>query len=291
MTDAAVLTGVAIAVDGDRIAGLGAIADVERTFPDAETIDCAGRVVTPGLVDSHTHAVFGRPRFDEQELRAAGAGYMEIAERGGGIHSSVRDLRSRSDDDLDLLAQSGTSVAHNPVTFSRSGMILQSVGRYRRRGVNVGLGTDSYPFNMLEEMRQALICSRIAGASVADLDTSGILEVATLGGAKALGRTDIGRIAAGARADFSLVDLRQKGMQPNYDPLRNLLHCAAERAVSAVYVDGACVSRDGRPVNLDYDGALAALQEAQNFAVRHLQENDPQKRPPHMLARPTLAWK
>ena len=105
MTDAAVLTGVAIAVDGDRIAGLGAIADVERTFPDAETIDCAGRVVTPGLVDSHTHAVFGRPRFDEQELRAAGAGYMEIAERGGGIHSSVRDLRSRSVDDLLALAR------------------------------------------------------------------------------------------------------------------------------------------------------------------------------------------
>ena len=105
MTDAAVVTGVAIAVDGDRIAGLGAIADVERTFPDAETIDCAGRVVTPGLVDSHTHAVFGRPRFDEQELRAAGAGYMEIAERGGGIHSSVRDLRSRSVDDLLALAR------------------------------------------------------------------------------------------------------------------------------------------------------------------------------------------
>ena len=199
--------------------------------------------------------------------------------------------RQRSDSDLDLLANSGTSVAHNPVTFSRSGMILQSVGRYRRRGVNVGLGTDSYPFNMLEEMRQALICSRIAGASVADLDTSGILEVATLGGAKALGRTDIGRIETGARADFSLIDLRQKGMQPNYDPLRNLLHCAAERAVSAVYVDGACVSRSGRPVNLDYDGALAALQDAQDFAIRHLQGNDPQKRPASVLARPSLAWK
>lgn len=105
MTDAAVLTGVAIAVDDDRIAGVGAMVDVERDFPDAETVDCAGRVVTPGLVDSHTHAVFGRPRFDEQELRAAGAGYMEIAERGGGIHSSVRDLRSRSDDDLLALAR------------------------------------------------------------------------------------------------------------------------------------------------------------------------------------------
>jgi imidazolonepropionase len=55
-------------------------------------------------VDSHTHAIFGRPRADEQELRAAGLDYMEIARRGGGIHSSVRDLRSRSADDLVSLA-------------------------------------------------------------------------------------------------------------------------------------------------------------------------------------------
>src|SRR5690606_17144173 len=55
-------------------------------------------------VDSHTHLVFGRARYDEQELRAAGAGYMEIARRGGGIHSSVRDLRARSDDELVALA-------------------------------------------------------------------------------------------------------------------------------------------------------------------------------------------
>jgi imidazolonepropionase len=58
----------------------------------------------PGLVDSHTHAIFGRPRADEQELRAAGLDYMEIARRGGGIHASVRDLRARSEDDLLALA-------------------------------------------------------------------------------------------------------------------------------------------------------------------------------------------
>jgi imidazolonepropionase len=57
-------------------------------------------VLTPGLVDSHTHAVFGRARYEEQEMRAAGLGYMEIAKRGGGIHASVRDLRARGEDEL-----------------------------------------------------------------------------------------------------------------------------------------------------------------------------------------------
>jgi cytosine/adenosine deaminase-related metal-dependent hydrolase len=163
-------------------------------------------------------------------------------------------------------------------------MVLQSLGRYRRSGVNVALGTDSYPFNMLEEMRQAMICARIAGGSVFDVDTAGIFEAATLAGARALGRSDIGRITPGAKADFSLIDLCSAGMQPLYDPLRNLLHCAAERAVSAVYVDGTCVVDGGRPTLLDYDGALSELQAAQDFAVRHLQANDPQGRASTVLA-------
>ena len=107
--------------------------------------------------------------------------------------------RQRSRDDLARLARSGTSVAHCPVTFARSGMTLESLGAYRRAGVNVGIGTDSYPFNMLEEMREALICSRVSGRSVFDLDTGGLFSAATIGGAQALGRSDIGRLAAGCQ--------------------------------------------------------------------------------------------
>src|SRR6185437_10928641 len=73
-------------------------------FPRAREIDCRNGVLMPGLVDSHTHGVFGRPRQDEQEMRAAGMDYMEIARRGGGIHSSVRDLRTKSEDTLYELA-------------------------------------------------------------------------------------------------------------------------------------------------------------------------------------------
>ncbi len=104
MADAGVRTNVAVAINGSLISAVGTLDDLQRAYPDAEALDCGGRVMTPGLVDSHTHAVFGRPRYDEQELRAAGAGYKEIANRGGGIHSSVRDLRERSEEDLLALA-------------------------------------------------------------------------------------------------------------------------------------------------------------------------------------------
>jgi imidazolonepropionase len=104
MHEAGILTNSAIAVSNGRIAMLGAARDLRNAFPSADVVDCRGGVLTPGLVDSHTHAVFGKPRFEEHELRAAGHDYMEIAKRGGGIHASVRDFRERSEDELYDLA-------------------------------------------------------------------------------------------------------------------------------------------------------------------------------------------
>src|SRR5258708_36245334 len=100
MSDAVIHKGWAIGVDGEHIAAVGPQDELRRQFPDAREIDCAGTVITPGLVDSHTHAVFGRARYEEQELRGAVASYMEIARRGGGIHASVADFTTRTEDHL-----------------------------------------------------------------------------------------------------------------------------------------------------------------------------------------------
>jgi 5-methylthioadenosine/S-adenosylhomocysteine deaminase len=170
--------------------------------------------------------------------------------------------RQRTRGDIARLAQTGTAVAHCPVTFARSGMTLETIGSYQREGVTIGIGTDSYPFNMLEEMRQAMICARIAGRNFAEIDTQGIFNAATIGGAKALGRGDIGKLEVGAKSDLVLIDMATPGMQPVHDPLRNLLHCAADRAVRDVFVDGAAVVRNHRVTNLDYDAAIGDLQKA-----------------------------
>jgi len=104
MRDAGILKNAAVAVSDGRIAAIGAARDLQDAYANAEIIDCRGGVLTPGLVDSHTHAVFGKPRFEEHEQRAEGLDYMEIAKRGGGIHASVRDFRDRSEDELYNLA-------------------------------------------------------------------------------------------------------------------------------------------------------------------------------------------
>jgi imidazolonepropionase len=104
LRDAAVLPRTGVAVEGDRIVFVASDDVLRARYPDADEVDCARGVLLPGLVDSHTHAIFGKPRYEEQEQRSAGLDYMDIARRGGGIHASVRDLRERSEDDLVALA-------------------------------------------------------------------------------------------------------------------------------------------------------------------------------------------
>ena len=105
MADAAVRSGVGVAMRGDRIIGVDTDDALRAQHPNAVEIDCNRGLLAPGFVDSHTHTVFGAARFAEHELRATGVPYLEIAKRGGGIHSSVRDLRTRTNDELEALAR------------------------------------------------------------------------------------------------------------------------------------------------------------------------------------------
>jgi len=105
MNDLEVLRDSAVVTRGDVIAAVGPRRQIAQQFPKAKQVDCGGGVLMPALVDSHTHAVFGAPRSAEHEMRALGLDYMEIARRGGGIHSSVRDVRERSENELVRLAR------------------------------------------------------------------------------------------------------------------------------------------------------------------------------------------
>ncbi|MDX2483987.1 MAG: imidazolonepropionase [Pseudodonghicola sp.] len=90
----------ALVIDKDRIAWVGPEADIPELYAAVPRQDLGGRLVTPGLIDCHTHVVFGGDRAREFEMRLEGAGYEEIARAGGGILSTVRATRAASEDDL-----------------------------------------------------------------------------------------------------------------------------------------------------------------------------------------------
>jgi 5-methylthioadenosine/S-adenosylhomocysteine deaminase len=172
--------------------------------------------------------------------------------------------------DLGRLAETGTSVAHCPTVFARRGVTLRDLGSYLRAGVNVGIGTDTYPHNMLEEMRHAGVYARITSETPFNVTSGDVFRCATLGGAKLLGRSDIGRLAVGAKPDVVLVDLTHPMMQPTREPLRSLIYSAAERAVRHVFVAGRQVVKDGKVLTMDYAAAAAGVNESQKRALANV---------------------
>ena len=98
-SDYGALRDAAIVIRGDRLTWVGPEVSLPRTFV-GEDVDLAGRWVTPGLIDCHTHLVFGGNRADELEMRRTGVSYEEIAKRGGGISSTVATTRAASLEEL-----------------------------------------------------------------------------------------------------------------------------------------------------------------------------------------------
>jgi len=152
--------GLIAARDG-RIVFAGARSDVPSDAEAAERIDCAGRWVTPGLVDCHTHLVFGGNRAHEFELRLKGASYEEIARAGGGIVSTVAATRGASEAELvadalprlDALIGEGTTTVEiksgyglNTETEMRQLSAARSLGRSRTVAIRTSfLGAHALP--------------------------------------------------------------------------------------------------------------------------------------------------
>ena len=89
-----------IVCEGEKIAWVGSENDMPAVFSDHDAIDLDGRLVTPALIDCHTHLVSGGNRAREFEMRLQGASYEEISRAGGGIVSTVKATRAASEDEL-----------------------------------------------------------------------------------------------------------------------------------------------------------------------------------------------
>jgi 5-methylthioadenosine/S-adenosylhomocysteine deaminase len=164
--------------------------------------------------------------------------------------------------DIQIMADAGCSVAHAPWVFARRGIAMESFARYRAAGVNMSLGTDTNPQSVIEAMRWAAVIAKIVDRNTQVATAADVFNAATLGGARALLRDDLGRIAPGARADLVLWKTRSWGMTPLRDPVKNIVFNATSEDVDRVYVDGRLVVAGGRVLAADEDRIFADLQAA-----------------------------
>jgi 5-methylthioadenosine/S-adenosylhomocysteine deaminase len=148
--------------------------------------------------------------------------------------------------DLDLIAAAHANVAHCPVSLGRRGMHLHHLSGYLSRGINVGFGTDIHPFDLIREMRAAGLICKVASESPNRGTAREVFNAVTLGGATALGRDDLGRLAPGAKADLVIVNQRGLHYGVIRDPIRSLVDCGVASDVETVIVDGQVVMEQRR---------------------------------------------
>jgi cytosine/adenosine deaminase-related metal-dependent hydrolase len=153
--------------------------------------------------------------------------------------------------ELDLISRSGATVAHCPWVFARVGRTLESFSKYRDRGVNIGLGTDIFPQDMLNEMRWGAVLSKVVDIDSVAGTAADLFNSATVNGANALGRRDLGRIEVGAKTDLVFIDLGTIRMSPVRDPIRNLVYGATGQDVDRVIIDGRTVVEEGMVLGMD----------------------------------------
>lgn len=155
--------------------------------------------------------------------------------------------------EIDLFARTGTGVAHCPCSNARLASGIAPIHTMRGAGVPVGLGVDGSASNDSShlglEARQAMLVARLKDGPAA-MGAREALEIATLGGARVLGRKDIGALAPGMQADFVLWDISELSAAGQWDPVAALIFCAPIQPKS-VYVQGRAIVQDRQLMTAD----------------------------------------
>ena len=165
-----------------------------------------------------------------------------------------------TDSDIEIMTRSKMNVAHCASSYVKGGLRVPMT-LYRRRGINVVIGTDQNAMDLIDEMRFAMFSSRLNENDPYATTALDVFNAVTLNAAKALGRKDIGRICPGAKADITLINTQQAHLDPFRDPLKILLYHANRSDVDTVIVDGQVLMQGRKILTLDEDEAISQANE------------------------------
>lgn len=170
-----------------------------------------------------------------------------------------------TDDEMHVLADRGTAVAHCPVSNLKLGCGFSPAAALRAAGVTVGVGTDGAAsggaLSMVENVRLAALLAKAVAQDPVALTARDVVRMGTADGAAALGLTDVGRIEPGTSADLQVVDVSGPHSTPG-DPYSALVYASTAGDVTDVFIRGRAVLRDRRLTTMDEVAVMADLRAA-----------------------------
>lgn len=209
-----------------------------------------------------------------------------------GPNLSIPHCVTAKDSEIDKLAKYGVSVIHTPFAEANVGSALLSFGKYAAKGVNMTMGTDAQPDDMLRNLRFAWDLDRLCWRrrfffrypenkphyNLLDDEkqykrttAADFFDAATVNGAKALLRDDIGKLAPGAKADIIVIDLNDIAVGPYEDPIRTIIMSCTGNNVTHTIIDGKLLMQDKKLIGIDEETLLA---DAQRVYERFLSNYD-----------------
>jgi len=217
--------------------------------------DQLGCVVTTHLAQTPEEVKFLRKHYDKAPV--------QYAEEAGILGEDVvlAHCVRATDDELTVLAATKTSVANCVVSFAREGVNVP-YARFANAGVNTGIGTDSHGMNFVSELRTAGFFSKLHFKKGDVATAYQLFNAGTKVGADALKRPDLGRIAAGAKADLLVFDLFKAHLQPVWDPVKNVIWKGTSADIALVMVHGQPVVERGRLLTADEGEIIEAASKA-----------------------------
>jgi 5-methylthioadenosine/S-adenosylhomocysteine deaminase len=239
-----------------------------------ELLERVGSLARERGVMVHTHASENRTEIEMVE-RQTGRRNVEYLDAVGisGPHVALAHCVHLNAFELDLLARTGTHVAHCPSSNLKLGSGIAPIAEMLERGVSVSLGADGAPCNnrldMFTEMRTAALLQKVTRGTTA-LPAHRVLRMATLDGARALGlENEIGSLEAGKRADITILDLKRLHLTPHPDIVSTVVYAAEAGDVRTVLVDGEILLRDGALSTIDERATIdEALEQYRLLTAR-----------------------
>lgn len=177
-----------------------------------------------------------------------------------------------SEEEMDLLAESGAVAVHNPSSNMKLASGVAPVPVMLARNIPVGLGTDGAAsnnrLNMFAEMGRAALLHKIFTSDPTALPAQSVLDMTTLGGAAALHQSGLGRLSPGCPADLTALDLAAPNMQPLYAPVSHLVYAATGMETVLTMVEGEILYHNGAFTRFDYPGLCDALRDVRAWVLR-----------------------
>lgn len=203
------------------------------------------------------------------------------------------------DSELELLRNYDVSIIHTPIAEINVGTALVSFSKYQDYGINITMGTDAQPNDMIQNMRYALDLDRMfykqqifqkypeQGEAFNRpienhfnrISAKDVFNAATINAAKALRRNDIGKLAENMKADIIIIDLDDINVGPYQDPIRTILKSCVGNNVSSTIIDGKWLMKDRKLINIDEKLLLNQMQKVYDKFINLYEVYDASNRP------------